>query len=67
MSKMSEIDIVLMDYEESLHELGHMDTKVRMLKEELFAYGLKDVNTLVEGIDDAFDTMVFNNQTEGRF
>ena len=64
MSKMSEIDIVLQDYEESLHSLGHMDANVRMLKEELMAYGLKDVNDLVRGIDDAFDTMVFNGQLE---
>lgn len=64
MSKMSDIDVTLQDYEESLHSLGHMDTKVRMLKEELYAYGLKDVNDLVRGIDDEFDTLVFNGQLE---
>lgn len=64
MSKMSDIDVILREYEESLHTLGHMDTKVRMLKEELYLYGLKDINDLVRGIDDEFDTMVFNGQME---
>jgi len=64
MSKMSDIDVTLQDYEESLHMYGHMDTKVRMLKEELYAYGLKDINDLVRGIDDEFDTLVFNGQLE---
>lgn len=67
MSKMSEINITLQDYEENLHMFGHMDPMVRMLKEELYAYGLKDINDLVRGIDDEFDTIVFNNQTDGVF
>jgi hypothetical protein len=64
---MSEIDSTLVEYEENLHEFGHMDPMVQMLKRELLSYGLDDVNTLVQGIDMDFDTLVFNNQTEGRF
>lgn len=67
MSKMSTIDLTLNEYTEALHEHGHMNANVRMLKEELFAYGMSDINDLVRSIDDDFDTMVFNNQTEGRF
>jgi len=67
MSKMSDIDVTLQEYEENLHTFGHMDPMVRMLKEELYAYGFKDINDLVRGIDDTFDALVFNNQTEGRF
>ena len=67
MSKMSEIDIVLQEYEESLHSYGHMDPLVLALKKELLELQLEDVNTLVQGIDLEFDTMVFNGQTEGRF
>ena len=67
MSKMSEIDIVLQDYEESLHTNGHADPLTVELKRELLGYGLQDVRDLVQGIDLEFDTLVFNNQTEGRF
>lgn len=67
MSKMSEVDIVLQEYEESLNSYGHMDPLVQALKRELFSYGLDDVYDLVCGIDMEFDMMVFNNQTEGRF
>ena len=67
MSKMSEIDITLQDYEESLHTNGHADPLTVELKRELLGYGLEDVRDLVQGIDLEFDTLVFNNQTEGRF
>lgn len=67
MSKMSEIDALVNDYEENLHHFGYMDPMVQMLKRELLSYGLDDVNTLVQGIELEFDTCVFNNQTEGRF
>jgi len=67
MSKMSEIDITLQEYEESLNTFGHADPLVVALKRELLGYGISDVNDLVRGIDDEFDMLVFNNQTEGRF
>ena len=67
MSKMSEIDITLQDYEESLHTNGHADPLTVELKRELLSYGISDVNDLVRGIDDEFDTLIFENQTEGRF
>jgi hypothetical protein len=67
MSKMSEIDITLQEYTEALHSYGHLDPLVQALKRELLGYGLSDVNDLVQGIELEFDTLVFNNQTEGRF
>ena len=67
MSKMSEIDITLQEYTEALHSMGHLDPLVVELKRELLSYGLQDVRDLVAGIDQEFDTIVFNNQTEGRF
>ena len=67
MSKMSEIDITLQEYTEALHSFGHADPLVLCLKRELLSYGLEDVRDLVQGIDLEFDTLVFNNQTEGRF
>ena len=67
MGKMSEISITLQEYEENLHAFGHADPIVVVLKRELLGYGLSDVNDLVRGIDDEFDTLVFENQTEGRF
>lgn len=67
MSKMSEIDITLQEYEESLNTNGHLDPLTVELKRELLGYGITEVKTLVECIDMEFDTMVFNNQTEGRF
>ena len=67
MSKMSEIDITLQEYEENLHAFGHADPIVVVLKRELLSYNIQDVNDLVRSIDDEFDTIVFTNQTEGRF
>ena len=67
MGKMSEIGITLMEYEESLHAYGHADPLTVELKRELLGYGIQDVNDMVRAIDDEFDTIVFNNQTEGRF
>ena len=64
MSKMSEISITLQEYEESLHAFGHADPIVVVLKRELLSYGIQDVNDLVRGIDDEFDTLVFNGQME---
>ena len=64
MSKMSTIDITIQEYEESLHENGHMDPMTVALKRELLYYGMEEI---VECIDHEFNTMVFNNQTEGRF
>ena len=67
MSKMSEIGITLGEYEDSLHMFGHADPIVVFLKRELLSYNIQDVNDLVRSIDDEFDTIVFTNQTEGRF
>lgn len=67
MSKMSEIDITLQEYEENLHAYGHADPLVVILKSQLLAYGMAEVNDMVRGIDMEFDMLVFNNQTEGRF
>ena len=64
---MSTIDLTLKEYEEALHSYGHSDPLTVELKRELLSYGMADVRTLVEGIDLEFDTLVFNNQTEGRF
>jgi len=64
MSKMSEISITLGEYEDSLHMFGHADPIVVVLKRELLGYGIQDVNDLVRGIDDEFDTLVFNGQME---
>jgi hypothetical protein len=64
MGKMSEISVVLQEYEQSLHSYGHMDPLVVALKRELLSYGIHDVNDLVRGIDMEFDTLVFNGQTE---
>ncbi len=64
MSKMSEISMVLGEYEESLHMFGHADPIVVALKRELLGYGIQDVNDLVRGIDDEFDTLVFNGQMD---
>ncbi len=64
MSKMSELDLLLDEYEESLHSYGHADPLVVALKRELLGYGVQDVNDLVRGIDDEFDTLVFNGQME---
>ena len=67
MSKMSEISITLQEYEENLHTFGHMDPIVVSLKTELLNTGIEDIKTLVQAIDLEFDTIVFNNQTEGLF
>jgi hypothetical protein len=67
MGKMSEIGVTLKEYEENLHAYGHADPLVVELKRELMTYGMTEVKTLVECIDHEFDTIVFNNQTEGRF
>lgn len=64
MSKMSEIDALVNDYEENLHAYGHADPLVVAMKRELLSYGIEDVKTLVEGIDLEFDTLVFNGQLE---
>ncbi len=64
MSKMSELDLLLNEYEESLHAFGHADPIVVVLKRELLSYGIQDVNDLVRGIDDEFDTLVFNGQMD---
>ncbi len=64
MSKMSEISMTLGEYEESLHMFGHADPIVVALKRELLGYGIQDVNDLVRGIDDEFDTLVFNGQMD---
>jgi hypothetical protein len=61
---MSEISITLQEYEESLHAFGHADPLVVALKRELLGYGIQDVNDLVRGIDDEFDTLVFNGQMD---
>jgi hypothetical protein len=61
---MSEISITLQEYEDSLHAFGHADPIVVVLKRELLGYGIQDVNDLVRGIDDEFDTLVFNGQME---
>ena len=67
MSNMSEIDITLRKYEESLNTFGHANGLVQMLKRSLLGYGVSDVNEEVYIIDCEFDMLVFNNQTEGRF
>ena len=67
MGKMSEISITLQEYEDSLHSNGHLDPQVQALKCELLSYDIQDVNDLVRGIELEFDTLVFTNQTEGRF
>ena len=67
MSKMSEIDLMLQEYEENLHMYGHGDPLVVILKHDLAGLKMEDVNTMVAGIDAEFDTIVFTNQTEGRF
>ena len=67
MSKMKEIAVSLVEYEESLHSYGHADPLTVELKRELLGYGMEEVKTLVECIDHEFDTLVFTNQTEGRF
>lgn len=64
---MSTIDLTLTEYDEALNAFGHADPRVVALKRELLSYQLTDINDLVRGIDDVFDNMVFNNQTEGRF
>jgi hypothetical protein len=61
---MSELDLLLNEYEESLHAFGHADPIVVVLKRELLSYGIQDVNDLVRGIDDEFDTLVFNGQMD---
>lgn len=67
MSKMSDIDVTLQDYEESLHLNGRLDPLTESLKRELLDYGMSEIDILVQCIEHEFDTMVFNNQTEGRF
>ena len=67
MGKMSEISITIGEYEDSLHMFGHADPIVVVLKRELLGYGIQDVNDMVRDIDQEFDMLVFNNQTEGRF
>lgn len=67
MAKMKDISITLQEYEDSLHSYGHLDPQVIALKRELMSYAIPDVRDLVRGIDLEFDTLVFNNQTEGRF
>lgn len=67
MSKMSDLDLTLQEYEESLNSYGHADPLTIALKRELLSTGLDDVYDLVCGIDMEFDMLVFNNQTEGRF
>lgn len=64
MSKMSDLDLTLQEYEENLHAFGYMDPMVQMLKRELLGYGLEDINTLVQGIELEFDTLVFNGDME---
>ncbi len=64
MSKMSELNALVNDYEENLHAFGHADPIVVAMKRELLSYGIEDVKTLVRGIDDEFDTLVFNGQLE---
>lgn len=64
MSKMSEIDITLQDYEASLYSNGRLDPLTVALRLELLSYGVYEVKTLVECIDHEFDTMVFNGQLE---
>lgn len=64
MSKMSELNLILSDYEENLHAFGHADPLVVALKRELLSYGIQDINDLVRGIDDEFDTLVFNGQMD---
>jgi hypothetical protein len=61
---MSELDLLLNEYEESLHAFGHADPIVVVLKRELLSYGIQDVNDLVRAIDDEFDTLVFNGQMD---
>ncbi len=67
MSKMKQIVSDLQEYEEALHSYGHADGLVQVLKRSLLGYNMQEVNDLVRGIDLEFDTLVFNNQTEGRF
>jgi hypothetical protein len=61
---MSEISMILGEYEENLHAYGHADPIVVAMKRELLSYGIQDVNDLVRGIDDEFDTLVFNGQMD---
>jgi hypothetical protein len=61
---MSELDLLLNEYEESLHAFGHADPIVVVLKRELLGYGIKDINDLVRDIDNMFDTLVFNGQMD---
>ena len=67
MGKMKNLDLRLKEYDEALNAFGHGDPLVRLLKRELLALGSNEVRLLVEGIDLEFDTLVFENQTEGRF
>ena len=67
MSKMSELDLMLNEYRDYLNEFGHNDPMVVTLKRGLLSYNLDFVNEEVECIDYEFDTLVFNNQTEGVF
>ena len=61
MGKMNNLDVLLQEYEESLHSYGHGDGLVQALKRELLSSGLDDVYDIVCGIDMEFDMMVFNN------
>ena len=67
MGRMKNLDLQLKEYDEALNAFGHGDPLVRLLKRELMTFGSDEVRLLVEGIDLEFDTLVFNNQTEGRF
>lgn len=67
MSKMSDIDVTIQEYEESLYSNGRLDPLTEALKRELLDYGMSEIDILVQCIEHEFDTMVFNNQTEGRF
>jgi hypothetical protein len=67
MGKMNEIDLLLNEYEENLNAFGYLDPMVLAIKRELMSYNLEVVKTMVQGIELEFDTLVFNNQTEGRF
>ena len=62
MGKMKDIDLLLKEYDESLHSYGKTDPLVLAIRRELLSFGLEQVRESIHIMDEAFEYYCFHNQ-----
>ena len=64
MGKMKDIDLLLKEYDESLHSYGKTDPLVLAIRRELLSFGLEQVRESIHIMDEGYEHYCFHNQEE---